>query len=193
MKTQSAAAQRKRVSRRAIVESAALHLRRHGPTRASLKAITSDAGLTVGGFYNHFDSKSELLSHAFREAMHERRRALSEVLTNEAGTDRLAAWLAHYVSARHRDDAAHGCPIAATASEVTRESSELQGMALREIETSLRVMAAWVNPTAPEAGIAVAARTLAMAVGALQLARLTAGSPELSDAILAAANQGVPQ
>ena len=43
-----------------IVASARKLFNRHGFDRVSLDAIMADAGLTRGGFYSYFESKSEL-------------------------------------------------------------------------------------------------------------------------------------
>lgn len=193
MSIQSVAAERKRASRRAIVRSASRHLRRHGPARASLKAITADAGLTVGGLYNHFGSKAELLASGFRQGALERRGLIARALRGKRGFERLAAWLATYLTAKHRDNVIDGCLIAATLGDVSRGQVELQDVVAEEIEVSLDAIARWIAPQDPQTEFATAVRTMAMAIGTLQLARATARKPELSDAILAAGKQGVPQ
>ena len=50
----------KQMSRDAIAASAATLLRERGIKASSVMDIMKGAGLTVGGFYNHFDSKEEL-------------------------------------------------------------------------------------------------------------------------------------
>lgn len=53
-------AEHKERTRSRIVESARKLFNRHGFEQVSIESIMSDAGLTRGGFYNHFESKDEL-------------------------------------------------------------------------------------------------------------------------------------
>jgi AcrR family transcriptional regulator len=56
----------KEKSREAITASAATLLRRRGIRASSVMEVMKGAGLTVGGFYNHFGSKEELFVEAIR-------------------------------------------------------------------------------------------------------------------------------
>ena len=58
----------KEKSREAITASAAALLRERGIKASSVMDVMKGAGLTVGGFYNHFDSKEELFVEALRNA-----------------------------------------------------------------------------------------------------------------------------
>ena len=51
----------KEETRRRLLESAVNAFRRDGLDATGLKEIMNDLGLTVGGFYRHFESKSELV------------------------------------------------------------------------------------------------------------------------------------
>ncbi|GAB3417124.1 TetR/AcrR family transcriptional regulator [Massilia agilis] len=51
-------------TRARIVESARKLFNRHGFEKVSIDCIMADAGLTRGGFYNHFGSKDELYAAA---------------------------------------------------------------------------------------------------------------------------------
>ncbi|WP_426343724.1 TetR/AcrR family transcriptional regulator [Pseudoduganella sp. R-32] len=57
-------AEHKERTRSKIVESARKLFNRHGFEQVSIETIMSGAGLTRGGFYNHFDSKDELYAAA---------------------------------------------------------------------------------------------------------------------------------
>lgn len=57
-------AEHKERTRARIVESARKLFNRHGFEQVSIETIMSEAGLTRGGFYNHFDSKDELYAAA---------------------------------------------------------------------------------------------------------------------------------
>ena len=51
-------------TRQKLVESAVTAFRRNGVDSVGLKEIMRELGLTVGGFYRHFDSKTELVQSA---------------------------------------------------------------------------------------------------------------------------------
>ncbi len=183
---------RKRRSRDAIIAAAAAHLRRFGPVTPSLKEITSDAGLTVGGFYNHFGSKNELIAAALHHAMSQRQGFVAKTLRGLRGRDRLEAWLRDYLTENHRDALQDGCPIAATISEATHAGDIFRRAMANEVSKSIQGLAHWIDPDVSPDSFAVAARTLALAAGTLQLARATADDPQLSTAILNAGKRALP-
>ena len=63
--------QKKEESRKLIVDAAAQRFRREGLAGATIADILSDAGLTHGTFYAHFESKEALQAEAFRSAADE--------------------------------------------------------------------------------------------------------------------------
>lgn len=101
-----------------IVAHAARLFRERGFSGVSVGEIMKATGLTHGPFYNHFASKEALMAEALVCASDSSRVGLDSVPGDAAGK---AAYLAGYLSARHRDDAGGGCLIAALGSEVARE------------------------------------------------------------------------
>ena len=165
-----------------ILEVAATLFRQHGFDGAGVADIMKGSGLTHGGFYGHFDSKDDLTAEV-----------TSRVLGDEgwiksrtgAGTQSLEELVRRYLSPSHRDDAGHGCLIAALGSEVVRQPRSVrraftEGLRLR-VETLRRLL-----PGRSEANREKALVTMAGLVGALMLARAV-DDPKLSDEILAAA------
>ena len=57
-------ADHKHRTRARIVESARILFNRHGYESVSIDMVMAEAGLTRGGFYNHFKSKEELFAAA---------------------------------------------------------------------------------------------------------------------------------
>ncbi len=78
----------------------------------------SDAGLTNGAFYPHFQSKEELVRETVAAALEAQLSQLRDVLA--AGG--LEAAIAVYLSAEHRDNPATGCASAALLPELARGS-----------------------------------------------------------------------
>ena len=56
----------KQETRRRIVESAAKAIRERGVEAPSVGEVMAGAGLTVGGFYAHFENKDALMIEALR-------------------------------------------------------------------------------------------------------------------------------
>jgi TetR/AcrR family transcriptional repressor of nem operon len=150
-------------------------------------------GLTAGGFYAHFDSKQALLAEALAQAFAELRETLFAGLEEVSGPPLLRAVMARYLSRSHRDDQARGCPLPVLAAEIAREGPAPRKALAAHLETLARELAPR-TPAAP--GLSSEDRvlaTVALAAGALMLARAVPDS-ELSDRILAAARRlAVPE
>jgi TetR/AcrR family transcriptional regulator, transcriptional repressor for nem operon len=56
-------------ARARIIHSARRLFNRHGFTGVSIDEIMAEAGLTRGGFYNHFSAKEELYAEVVREVL----------------------------------------------------------------------------------------------------------------------------
>jgi AcrR family transcriptional regulator len=56
-------------TRERIVGSARRLFNRHGLTGVSIDEIMADAGLTRGGFYNHFDTKEDLYAEVVQQVL----------------------------------------------------------------------------------------------------------------------------
>src|SRR5258707_3203845 len=95
-------------TRKRIVTAASEEFRKNGIVATGLNDLMKAADLTHGGFYKHFESKDQLVAEACAEAVE----AMIERLT-AAGSSAVAM----YLSTRHRDDPAVGCPLAAIGSE----------------------------------------------------------------------------
>ena len=59
----------KQRTREKIVDSARRLFNRHGFTGVSIDEIMADAGLTRGGFYNHFSTKEELYAEVVQQVL----------------------------------------------------------------------------------------------------------------------------
>jgi TetR/AcrR family transcriptional repressor of nem operon len=92
-------------TRRRIAAAASELFRARGIEATSIADIMDKAGLTVGGFYRHFDSKEALVAEAIETASRET----------------TARHLEDYLSDVHRRNPGRGCPVAALCSEVAHE------------------------------------------------------------------------
>lgn len=149
-------------NRRRILEAAGRLFRERGFAAVTVADVMKAAGLTHGGFYGYFESKDDLIAHA-----------LADVLSGgEPASADLADYAAAYLSPGHRADVAGGCPVAALASESTRQSPEARA-AMTE---GLRRQIARLSASAPDEGAAARRRAAIGAwsamVGALILSRM---------------------
>ena len=171
---------RKDASRSRIMEVAGERFRSDGIAASGLASIMSDAGLTNGAFYPHFQSKSELVRESMAAALEAQSRQLREALASRGPEMAIAA----YLSAGHRDNPGKGCASAALLPELARQPSETRSLYAEHFQTLVRQMSAALPPqTKDPEGVALG--LYATLIGALQLARAVEGT-ELSDRILAA-------
>jgi AcrR family transcriptional regulator len=126
--------------RQRIVHSARRLFNRHGFDNVSLDRIMSGAGLTRGGFYSYFDSKSELyaevLSCFFTDP--EWKNCWEGVEVDLASSEVGPQVVRAYLSRQHFEDIENSCPMVALPTDVTRSSEG----AKRAFET---VFSAMVN------------------------------------------------
>lgn len=169
----------KRQNHERIVTAAARLFRERGFDGVSVAELMRDAGLTHGGFYNHFESKDAIIAEATVKGF-------SEIAARHPGEGDVAI-VERYVSRRHRDAPGQGCPAAALSSDAARQSNETKAVFAAGIE---ELLGALVQETARHhaSGPDVRARAvsvLAQAVGAIVLSRACPDDSVLADDILA--------
>ncbi|MFZ6654481.1 TetR/AcrR family transcriptional regulator [Undibacterium sp. TJN19] len=108
-------------TRERIVETAARLYRERGINGIGVADLMSEAGLTHGGFYKHFESKEALIAEACTEALQATRAELRRKVDQANDADALAALVHSYLSKVHSDHPGHGCAIAAMGAEAIRD------------------------------------------------------------------------
>src|SRR5580700_6530286 len=92
----------KQTTHERIVRVAARRFRERGLEGIGVADVMKEAGVTVGGFYKHFDSRDELVVEALATAFQDLDRW-------EEHTDTLTKLLENYLSEEHRDAPGTGC------------------------------------------------------------------------------------
>lgn len=156
-----------------------------GFSEVSIDEVMAKAGLTRGGFYNHFRNKEELCAESLA-AYAQERRADGPGAACPGGAELARELLNRYVSRRHLDDTEGHCPLMALPSDVARAGPTVRA-AYREVLEALagafeNCLAGSDPARARQQGLALAA----MCVGAMALAR-TIDEAALADEICAAA------
>ena len=161
---------RKQLTHDRILDTAARVLRDSGFQGVGVADIMKRAGLTHGGFYAHFPSRDALLAEALERAGQDSRARLQRsIAAGEAqGGSRFRALVESYLSERHLKAADRGCPVAALASDVPRQSDAVRAAAGERIRSLIGSVAATLAPDAPAQAAAIVASQM---VGALQMAR----------------------
>jgi TetR/AcrR family transcriptional regulator, transcriptional repressor for nem operon len=126
------------VVKRTIIDSARRLFNRHGFDSVSLKQIMAGAGLTHGGFYSYFESKSDLYAEVLGcfftdpewkdcwEGVH------VDLSSKDVGPQVVRA----YLSRQHFENVDNSCPMVAIPSDVARSGVK----AKRAFETVFEAM-----------------------------------------------------
>jgi TetR/AcrR family transcriptional repressor of nem operon len=112
-------------NRRAIVAAATRLFRERGVEAVGLSELMKHAGFTQGGFYNHFESKADLVAEVLASAMAEGIADFAELAKSarapvDESTTALRRYIKWYLSQAHRDDIDHGCPVTGFAGDAPR-------------------------------------------------------------------------
>jgi TetR/AcrR family transcriptional repressor of nem operon len=145
------------------------------------------AGLTHGGFYRHFESKDQLVAEACDAAVRSMVDKFAAAAVGKSARRRLGAATARYLSTDHRDDPAHGCPLAALGSEIARCDEGVRSAATDGFRRLVAIIAAQYEGTRPDLAKQRALAAASMMIGALTMSRIVT-DPELSSEILSQAN-----
>jgi TetR/AcrR family transcriptional repressor of nem operon len=177
--------EQKQRTRASILASACRLLRERGIGGARVADVMSGAGLTVGGFYAHFDSKEALVDEAIRRTSAFMRAKLFHRIEEKPADARMEVVLKRYLSAAHRDDPADGCPLPAVVGEVGTTAPEHRGVLAGELVAFADELGAYLGGAHEGSRRGTALALIALMYGGISLARAVKGT-ELSDEILRA-------
>jgi TetR/AcrR family transcriptional repressor of nem operon len=181
---------RKQETHERILDVAARAIRRHGYAGVGVADVMKEAGLTHGGFYAHFESRDALLVEALERAGRESAERVTRALERRTakGVSAFRALVETYLAEEHLVSVETGCPVAALASDMPRQSGALQEAS----SAGVRHLVARVQSTLPHASRSTASVVAGTLVGTLQLARAMGANAE-ARAILSAARKALLQ
>jgi AcrR family transcriptional regulator len=156
----------KDLTRQRIIEVASKQFREQGVAAVGLAGIMSDAGLTNGAFYAHFDSKEDLVREVLSHAGF--RNKLSKAAENGTG---LEGAIRDYLSQNHRDNPGHGCPTSALVAEIARHPKATRDAFTGNVDGVIELIAAGLDAASEAERRRKAVAIYALMVGTLQLAR----------------------
>src|ERR1700738_2630557 len=176
-----------------IIQSARRLFNRHGFDRVSLDQIMSGAGLTRGGFYSYFESKSDLYAEVlgcfFTDP--EWKSCWEGVEVDLSSKDVGPQVVRAYLSRQHFEDVENSCPMVALPTDVARSGES----ARRAFETVFRAMVSVLERSLVQNGQprrTIAQATAALCIGGMVVARTVvnrAVADELREACMSVALQ----
>ena len=119
----------KKQSREKIVESARILFNRFGFQDVTIDMVMKHAGLTRGGFYNHFKNKEALYAAAvssFLTGRGAKWRAEFGVNPMKPDPDMARQMIQGYLSSEHLGDLDGQCPMIALPSDIARSNPDVQ-------------------------------------------------------------------
>lgn len=180
----------KDATRERIVAAAARAIRLNGYAGVGVADVMKQAGLTHGGFYAHFESREALLVEALERAGHESSGALAQSALRAArGTSAFRSLVETYLADGQIASLATGCPVAALACEMPRQSQRVRRASARRVQ---RLIAA-VRATLPKKHHGEASVIAGALAGSLQLARALGNNPEGRAVLSSARNSLIRQ
>jgi TetR/AcrR family transcriptional repressor of nem operon len=182
-------------NRTRIVAAAARLFREKGFDGVGVADLMQAAGLTHGGFYNHFASKEALAAAAcdlaFEGAVETLERSFAGA-SSGARKAAFAAYVENYLSAKARDASAARCPIVALTNDAVRQGPGIRRRFASGVRHYLDTLSAAFAPRDKKRARSEAITALALMIGGLLLARgVKEGDLALSDEILATVKSAI--
>jgi TetR/AcrR family transcriptional repressor of nem operon len=172
-----------------IVAIASRRFREEGLAGIGIADLMKEAGLTVGGFYKHFNSRDALVAEAVGGALELWKRQVNAAsggppVTYESLVD-------EYLSEAHRNHPGTGCPVSALAGDLARSDKRTRALVSRKIRDNIELLATLIqntNETDRGRARSQAVLTYCALVGAIVMARAVSDE-QLSREILKTAAQ----
>jgi TetR/AcrR family transcriptional repressor of nem operon len=148
-----------------IVKLASKRFREEGLAGIGIAELMKEAGLTVGGFYKHFDSRDHLVAEAVHSAFGGwKRRGDAAKVSYEKLVD-------DYLNEAHRDHPGTGCAFSALAPEIARSDKRTRALTSEQVRNDIQLIAALHPAKDKRTARSRAILTFSALVGAMSLAR----------------------
>jgi len=165
-----------------IVRIASKRFREKGLAGFGIAELMKEAGLTVGGFYKHFDSRDDLVAEAVSPAFGGWKRRVDAA---KAGSPPVSyeKLIDEYLNEAHRDNPGTGCAFSVLAPEIERSDKRTRALTSEQVRNDIELIAALRPAKDKRTARSRAILTFSALVGAMALAR-AASDEALSREIL---------
>jgi TetR/AcrR family transcriptional regulator, transcriptional repressor for nem operon len=162
-------AQKNKTHRR-IVAIASKRFREKGLAGFGIAELMKEAGMTVGGFYKHFDSRDELVAEAVGAAfgVWQRQKKAAESAGQSLSFAKL---IDDYLSDVHRKNPGAGCAFSTLAQEIARSDKRTRALTSEQVRKDLELLVGLLPGKDKPAARSRAILTFSALVGAMSLAR----------------------
>jgi TetR/AcrR family transcriptional repressor of nem operon len=162
-------AQKARTHKR-IVAIASKRFREKGLTGFGIAELMKEAGLTVGGFYKHFDSRDDLVAEAINAAFGGWKRRVDAAKSSGPPVS-YEKLIDDYLNEAHRDNPGTGCAFSALAPEIARSDKRTRALTSEQVRNDIQLIAAFRPAKDKRTARSRAILTFSALVGAMALAR----------------------
>ena len=177
-------------TRQKVLSEAAKTMRAEGVQGMGVAAVMAKAGLTHGAFYAHFESKDDLIAETIKEMALAARGRFDTVTADLTPEDGLRAYIAFYLSPRHRDNSETSCPLPWLAGEIPRLGTPSRKRYGASVAGLTELVASRLRAMDFADADGAASSVVAELVGALGLSRAVADKAQ-SDLILARSRDSI--
>src|ERR1700754_1291635 len=122
------------------VKIASKRFREDGLAGVGIPELMKEAGLTVGGFYKHFDSRDDLVAEAVNSAFGGWQRRLDAAKSGGPSVS-LAKLIDEYLNETHRDNPGLGCAFSALAPEIARSDKRTRSITSEQVRNDIQLIA----------------------------------------------------
>src|SRR6195256_1854346 len=153
-----------------IVAIASKRFREKGLAGFGIAELMKEAGLTVGGFYKHFDSRDDLVAEAVHSAFGGWKRRVDAAKSGGLSVS-LTKLIDDYLNEAHRDNPGTGCAFSALAPEIARSDKRTRSLTSEQVRNDIELIAALRPGKDKRTARSRAILTFSALVGAIALAR----------------------
>ena len=153
-----------------IVSIASKKFSEEGLAGVGIAELMKEAGLTVGGFYKHFDSRDDLVAEAVSSAFGGWKRRVDAAASGRPSVS-LAKLIDSYLNVAHRDNPGTGCAFSALAPEIARSDKRTRALTTEQVRNDIQLISGLLPDNDPHVARSQAILTFSALVGAMSLAR----------------------
>jgi len=153
-----------------IVKLASKRFREVGLAGIGIAELMREAGLTVGGFYKHFDSRDDLVAEAVSSAFGGWKRRVEAAKSGGAPVS-YEKLIDEYLNEAHRDNPGTGCAFSALAPEIARSDKRTRSLTSEQVRNDIQLIATLLPGRDKRTARSRAILIFSALVGAMSLAR----------------------